>query len=329
MHHGRSKDGRLLNPTFPYTSFTQVTRADSDALYAYLQTVPPIKQTNLPHALRWPYGTQAALALWRAMYFAPGVYQGEAVRSADWNRGAYLVGGLGHCGACHTPRNVLGATNDKLPLTGGKIPMQKWYAPSLRSNLEGGVADWSAQHVVALLQTGVSPSGYAAGPMAEVVLNSTQYLSSSDLNAMTVYLQSLATPTTTNQVKASIQRTEQGRQNDALMLIAGGGAKLYEAHCVECHGDQGEGVRGAYPSLARNRAVTVTDTSNLVQVVLYGGYAPATAGNPRPFGMPPFVLQLNDKNTAAVLTYIRNAWGNSAPAVTELEVNRARDPQAR
>lgn len=317
MHHGRSKDGRLLNPAFPYTSFTQITRADSDTLFAYLQTVPPSRQVNTEHALRWPFGTQAALTVWRALYFTPGIYQADAAQTADWNRGAYLASGLGHCGACHTPRNAPGASKSGFDLAGGLIPMQNWYAPSLRSSEEAGVSDWSPQDIATLLKTGVHPGGAATGPMAEVVRNSTQYLSSNDLSAMTVFLKSLATPAS--------QGTGPVRHNEASQSAPGNGARLYEAHCVQCHGDRGEGVSGAYPPLAHNRAVTLSDTANLVQMVLYGGYAPATAGNPRPFGMPPFVLKMNDKETAAVLTYIRNAWGNKAPLVTELEVARARE----
>jgi cytochrome c553 len=316
MHDGRSKDGRLLNPAFPYTSFTQVTRTDSDALFAYLQSLPASRQPNTAHTLRWPFGTQTALAAWRVLYFTPGTYQADTARPVEWNRGAYLVRGLGHCGACHTPRNSLGAAKSGEYLAGGMMPMQNGYAPSLRSPFEAGMPDGNPQHVVALLKTGVSPHGSATGPMAEVVLNSTQYLSSTDLSAMTVYLKSLASPAT--------RATGPVRHDEDARPVPGNGGKLYETHCVECHGARGEGVGGAYPPLAQNRAVTMGNTANLVQILLFGGYAPATTGNPRPFGMPPFVLKLNDKDTAAVLTYIRNAWGNEAPALTELDINRAR-----
>jgi cytochrome c553 len=329
MQHGRSRDGRLLNPAFPYTSFTHISRADSDALFAYLQTVPPSKQPNKVHALRWPFGTQAALTLWRALYFSPGVYASDAAQTAQWNRGAYLVRGLGHCGACHTPRNALGASNDKFNLAGGKIPMQNWYAPSLRLASEASVSDLRPEHIVALLKTGVSPSGSAAGPMAEVVRNSTQYLSDGDLRAMAVFLMSLSATAQTSRTAPASPGAERTRPSEAPGSARDHGAKLYETHCTQCHGDHGEGIKGAYSPLAGNRAVTTADPSNLVQTVLHGGYAPATAGNPHPFGMPPFVLQLNDKNTATVLTYIRNAWGNSASPVTELEVTQARSPQTR
>jgi mono/diheme cytochrome c family protein len=316
MHHGRSKDGRLLNPAFPYTSFTQIARADSDALFAFLQTVAPSTQANIDHALRWPFGTQAALAGWRALYFTPGVYQGNATQTADWNRGAYLVRGLGHCSACHTPRNSLGASQDNFDLAGGMIPLQNWYAPSLRSPLEAGVTDWSPQHITAMLKTGKSPRGSTTGPMAEVVFNSTQYLSDSDLNAMAVFLKSL--PAMAHQDKVSAPA-------EASKPATGNGAKLYLSHCAQCHGEQGEGAGGVYPPLAHNRVITMNSASNMVQTVLYGAFPPATVGNPRPFGMPPFVLVLNDKEIADVLTYVRNAWGNKAQPVTEFDVTRARD----
>jgi mono/diheme cytochrome c family protein len=315
LHNGRSKDGRLLYPAFPYPNYTQVTRADSDAIYSYLKSLPPVAQDNTAHALRWPYGTQGALAVWRALYFSPGVHESDAKQSAEWNRGAYLVRGLGHCAACHTARNVLGATDDKLDLAGGLIPMQNWYAPSLTSPQEAGVADWDRQHIVSLLQTGVSPRAAAIGPMAEVVQQSTQHLSAEDLGAMAVYLKALpqAEPRAP-QPKAEVTAQRAAR-----------GAKLYEDNCAQCHGDKGQGVPGAYPALAGNRAVTMPATANLVQIVLNGGYAPATAGNPRPFGMPPYVLKLDPSEVAMVLTHVRTAWGNQASEVTDLEVNQVRE----
>ncbi|MDP3355543.1 MAG: cytochrome c [Polaromonas sp.] len=314
LHHGQSKDGRLLYPAFPYTNYTEVTRADSDALHAFLMQLPPVVQPATAHTLRWPFNTQAALALWRALYFSPGAYQPDTQQSTEWNRGAYLVRGLGHCSACHSTRNALGASSTPLDLAGGLIPMQNWYAPSLTSALEAGVADWSPTDIVALLKTGVSPRGSVLGPMAEVVLHSTQHLNEADLGAMAVFLKSLP-PT----ALASVQRAASGTSAASVA-----GAKLYDKHCAQCHGDQGQGVPGAYPPLAGNRAVTMGSSANLVQVVLNGGYAPATAGNPRPFGMPPFVLVLNDSDLAALLTYLRSAWGNQAAEVTPTEVNRMR-----
>lgn len=317
LHHGRSKDGRLLSPAFPYTSTTQVTRADADALFAYLQSLPPVVQSNHPSALRWPYNTQAALAVWRTLYFRPGASSGgpaDPARSAEWNRGAYLVHSLGHCAGCHAPRNALGATDNSADLAGGLIPMQNWYAPALNRATEAGVADWPLADIVQLLKTGQSPRGQVTGPMAEVVQHSTQHLSDADLGAMASYLKSL--PPTGEAAKPAPAA--------AGTIKLGRGAKLYENHCAQCHGDQGEGVAGAYPALAGNRAVTMAQATNLVQTVLHGGFAPATAGNPRPYGMPPYVLVLDDAEVAAVLTHLRTSWGHAAGEVTELDVNRVR-----
>ncbi len=319
MHNGRSRDGRLLYPAFPYPNYTQVTREDADALFAYLGSLPAVERARTPHTLRFPYDSQAALAVWRALYFKPGVHEADPQRSAEWNRGAYLVRGLGHCAACHTARNALGASSESLDLAGGMIPMQNWYAPSLTSPHEAGVGDWDRQHIVDLLKTGISPRASATGPMAEVVLRSTQYLSDGDLGAMAQFLKELAPPATSAPPPAPAA--------PAAVLARGG--KLYDQHCAQCHGEQGRGVPGAYPALAGNRAVTMPQTANLVQIVLNGAYAPATHGNPRPFGMPPFVLEMNDSDIAAVLTHIRQSWGNQAGVVTPLEVNRMRAASTR
>ena len=308
LHHGRSKDGRLLVPAFPYPNYTLVTRPDSDALFAFMQSLPASNQASPPHALRFPYGSQAALAAWRALYFRPGGEQAEP------DRGAYLVKGLGHCSACHGARNALGATASGLGLAGGLIPVQNWYAPALTLAHEAGVGRWPIDDVVALLRDGVSRQASVAGPMAEVVLGSTQYLSEPDLRAMAFFLQSIEEPGAVAPAGARPTGEKDG-------LRAAG---LYEKHCAQCHGLQGGGVPNAYPALAANRAVTMRETVNLVQIVLNGGFAPATAGNPRPFGMPPFVLTLSSEEIALVLTHIRQSWGNQGSAVTPVEVNRIR-----
>ena len=314
LHNGRSRDGRLLYPVFPYPNYTMVTREDSDAIYAFLRSQPAVRQPNRAHSLRWPFSTQAALAVWRALYFTPGPYRPDVRQSTQWNRGAYLVDGLGHCSACHTQRNALGANTDMLDLSGGLIPMQNWYAPALNSPAEAGVADWQVEHVVRMLQSGLAPRGSVLGPMAEVVLNSTQYWNDADLRAMAVFLKALPQTAAAATAPPPVVPTS----------VAQRGAKIYEKNCAQCHGDQGQGVAGAYPALAGNRAVLLAQTANLVQVVLNGGFAPATAGNPRPYGMPPYLLLLSDADVAAVLTHLRSSWGNRAPVVSELEVTRQR-----
>jgi mono/diheme cytochrome c family protein len=315
LHEGQSRDGRLLAPAFPYPDYTLVTRADADAMFDYLRSLAPVARPNTPHRLRWPYGTQAALALWRTLYFSPATHEDDRTASAEWNRGAYLVRGLGHCGACHTARNALGATSNLMDLSGGLIPMQNWYAPSLTSPAEAGVAAWELAQIERLLRTGVAPGAAVLGPMAEVVLHSTQYLAPGDVRAMAVFLKSLP---------QSTPPAEPSPVPEMSASVAERGAKLYEQHCVDCHGPQGEGVPGAYPALAGNRAVTLPVTANLVQVVLYGGFPPSTAGNPRPFGMPPYATVLSDRDVAAVLSHIRGSWNNRSAPVSELSVSRQR-----
>lgn len=315
LHEGRSRDGRLLYPAFPYNHTTLVSQADAEALFDYLRSLPPVNKPNRAHRLRWPYSTQAALAVWRTLYFRPAKYQDDPTRSRDWNRGAYLVRGLAHCGACHSARDALGGFKNLLDLSGGLIPMQNWYAPSLASANEAGVATWPVDDIVQLLATGRSPRGTVLGPMAEVVQHSTQHLEPADLRAMAIYLKSLPpAPGDADPREIPIATPA--------MLSRGG--LIYEERCADCHGGQGEGRGGAYPPLAGNRAVTLPVTANLVQVVLHGGFAPATAGNPRPFGMPPYATLLSDADVAAVLTYVRGSWGNRAAPVSELAVSQQR-----
>ena len=317
LHNGRSADGRLLYPAFPYPNFTEITRADADALFAFLRTQVPVAQPNRAHALRFPYGLQPALAVWRALFFSPGTYEPDVAQSVQWNRGAYLVRALGHCSACHSPRNAFGATRRSLELSGGLIPMQDWYAPSLASQAEAGVADWPLPEIAQLLRTGVTPHGATMGPMSEVVFRSTQYLDDGDLAAMAVFLKSL--PQAHPRAVAAVAVPETLRER---------GAALYRERCAACHGDQGQGAvagdRTAYVPLAGNRLVLLESPANLVHVIVNGGFAPSTPGNPRPFGMPPAGQSLKDDEIAALATYVRNAWGNAAPVVSAVDVLEAR-----
>jgi mono/diheme cytochrome c family protein len=315
LHEGRSRDGRLLYPVFPYTHTTRVTAGDADALFDFLRSLPPVQKANQQHRLRWPYSTQAALAVWRTLYFRPEVFVPDPAKPPEWNRGAYLVQGLAHCGACHSARNALGGIREAMDLSGGLIPMQNWYAPSLASPSEAGVRDWSIDEIAQLLANGSSPRGTVLGPMAEVVLHSTQHMEPGDIRAMALYLKDLPP------VSADTDPREVPQASGSVLQLGG---KLYERHCAQCHGDQGQGVRGAYPALAGNRAVTMPVTANLVQVVLHGGFPPATRGNPRPFGMPPFATALSDADVAAVITYIRASWNNRASPMSELAVTQQR-----
>ena len=321
MHRGRSKDGRLLAPAFPYNHTSVITRQDSDAILAWLRTLPPVVQAQPAHNLVWPVGTQPALAVWRSLFFEPSPFQVNKAQTAEWNRGAYLVQGLGHCAACHSPRNALGASGAVNDLSGGLMPVVNWYAPDLTRDTESGLASTPLAEIVRLLRTGASNTAQTSGPMGEVVQHSLQHLNETDLQAMAVYLQSRA--------QSTAQPTAKNQAARISLQVATQGAKVYENQCLQCHGEQGEGVKTAsgevaYPALAGNRAVLLNDPTNLVQLVLYGGYGPATQGHPRPFGMPPAVLELDDRDIAAVLTHLRTRWGNQASEVTPLQVNRIR-----
>ena len=327
LHLGRSQDGRLLAPAFPYNHTSVITRQDSDAIFAWLGAQTPVMQAQPAHTLVWPVGTQPALAVWRSLFFEPSPFQADKSQSAEWNRGAYLVQGLGHCAACHSPRNALGASGAVNDLSGGLIPVVNWYAPDLTRDAETGMASTPLPEIVRLLRTGTSAMAQTNGPMGEVVQHSLQHLNAADLQAMALYLKSRAqsAPQTSSDAPTAARISLQ---------VATQGAKVYERQCLQCHGEQGEGVKTpsgevAYPALAGNRAVLLKDPTNLVQLVLYGGYGPATMGHPRPFGMPPAVLELDDRDIAAVLTHLRTRWGNQASEVTPLQVNRIRAAQGK
>lgn len=316
MHTGVSKDGTLLYPAMPFASYTQVTRADSDAIFAYLMSVVPVKQKNRPHELRFPFNNRDLLIGWRTLYFREGEFRPTAGKSAEWNRGAYLVKGLGHCAMCHTEVNLLGGSSESKAFEGGMIPNQNWYAPSLTSNREAGLGNWSIKDITDLLQVGVSHRGTVYGPMAEVVYNSLQYLSDADVKAMAVYLKELP------QKDTSPPPTSQARMVGPEVMETG--RQVYVAQCAVCHGAEGRGQTPAYPPLAGNQSITMASPVNSIRMVLNGGYPPGTMKNPRPHGMPPFAHLLNDGEVAAVVTYIRVAWGNSGTPVTAAQANELR-----
>jgi mono/diheme cytochrome c family protein len=318
MHTGRSRDGALLYPAMPFAAYTKVTREDCDAIFAYLKSVPPVRQPNRPHDMRFPYNNRALLVGWRTLYFKEGEYRADPAQSAEWNRGAYLVEGLGHCSMCHTAVNALGGSSEARAFEGGLIPMQNWYAPSLTSNREAGLGEWDIRDIVDLLQTGVSNRGTVYGPMAEVVYNSLQHLTDEDARAMAVYLKSLPAagpaPRDVRNTPLSAEATQAFEE----------GRRVYDEQCATCHGEQGKGKLPHYPPLANNQSIEMTSAVNPIRMVLNGGYPPGTRKNPMPFGMPPFAQTLTDAQVAAVVTYIRTAWGNVGTPVGVRDVNGLR-----
>jgi mono/diheme cytochrome c family protein len=279
-------------------------------------SVPPVHQQNRPHELRFPFNRRDLLLGWRTLYFKEGEYQPDPKQSAQWNRGGYLVEGLGHCSMCHTAINALGGSSESKAFEGGMIPNQNWYAPSLTSNREAGLGEWSIQEIADLLQVGTSHRGAVYGPMAEVVYHSLQFLTDDDAQAMAVYLKSLP------QRESEAPPTSQARMVSPEVMEKG--RVIYEKWCAMCHGREGKGNTPMYPPLAGNPSITMASPVNSIRMVLNGGYAPGTRKNPRPHGMPPFAQILDDDDTAALVTYIRVAWGNNGIPVTAAESNELR-----
>jgi mono/diheme cytochrome c family protein len=317
MHTGRSPDGGLLYPAMPFASYTKVTRADSDAIFAFMQSVPPVKLQNRPHDLKFPYNNRSLIIGWRTLFFTEGEYKPDSTKSDDWNRGAYLVEGLGHCAMCHTAINALGGSSESAAFEGGLIPMQNWYAPSLTSNKETGLGDWSIKDISDYLQTGVSNRGAVYGPMADVVYNSLQYLSDEDTRAMAIYLKGLAQGSSPDKPAPALPSAESS-------LLLSLGKPIYDKQCASCHGVEGLGKPPHYPLLAGNQSIQMSSAVNAIRMVLNGGYPPGTAGNPMPYGMPPFAQALSDDEIAAVVTYIRTSWGNRGAAVSARQANELR-----
>ena len=296
LHDGVDRHGQDMYPAMPYTFYTRVTRADSDAIFAYLRTVPAVRNAVDVNHLNFPFNQRWTMAGWRELYFTEGTYQSDPSRSATWNRGAYLVEGLAHCSACHSPRDVLGGIESKHQYTGAEI--DGWFAPNLSSNLHEGLGSWTAQEIAAYLKTGARPGTTTAfGPMAEVVHNSTSQLNDADLAAMGEYLKSLP-PESPLRAAAAVPTPSQTR-----------GASLYMDHCSACHQAKGRGMQGIFPPLAGNGAVIAGDPGNVLQAILKG--IPMQNGY---VAMPSFASQLDDQQVADVANYVRTSWGNTGIA---------------
>ncbi|MGH8145669.1 MAG: c-type cytochrome [Rhodanobacteraceae bacterium] len=310
MHTGTARDGHHLYPAFPYPWYTKVTSNDVRDIKAYLGTLPPVRQRNLPTELPWPFSMRSTMAVWNKLYFDEGTFKGDPKESAAWNRGAYLVRGLGHCGACHSPKNFAGAVKQSDALHGGHA--EHAFAPALTGGLRDGLGGWSANEIVGYLKTGSNDKSSAAGPMAEVVTNSTQYLSDADLHAIATYLKAQPHPKSGEQT---------GRPDKNLMTLGG---DVYADDCTACHMDHGQGLARVFPPLKGSSAIQAANADTLIRVVLGGADVPATQSRPTGLKMPAFNDKLDDAQIAALLTYIRNAWGNHASAVSNSEVAKMR-----
>jgi len=312
MHDGIDRQGKRLYPAFPYPWYTHMTRGDVDAVMAYLDTVKPVRQVDRQPKLGWPFSMRSMLAVWDKLYLDAKQFQPDPKQSAEWNRGEYLVDSLGHCGACHTSKNMLGGP------TGGKMQggmAEHVFAPNLGAGERDGLGGWTKQDIVEYLATGSNRYATAAGPMAEVVQASTQYLKQRDLEAMATYLKSLEGPK---------PETPNTPDNDTMHA----GVALYVDDCAGCHMDKGTGLPNVFPPLRASSAVQAAKPDLLIAVILQGARSPATSAKPSGITMPAFNAKLDDAEVAALTTYIRNAWGNRGGGVSKGDVAKLRSTLA-
>ena len=313
MHHGVGRHGKYLYPAFPYPWFTKVSRDDVRAIKAFLESVAPVHRENKSPDLPWPLSMRGVMAGWNALYFHEGTFARDATKSESWNRGAYLVEGLGHCGACHTATNLVGAPEKQQKLMGGDFG-EHWYAPNLTKSLRAGLGQWSAADIVEYLKTGSNAKSAAGGPMAEVVKDSTQYLSDPDLTAIATYLKDL--PVEKNPDASA------GAVISANSLARG--QALYDDNCTGCHMENGDGIAQVFPSLKGSSAVQAQSADTLIHFLLVGASRPATHTKPTALAMPAFGGKLDDDELADLINFVRNAWGNRAASTDASAVAKVR-----
>lgn len=339
MRQGISEDGDHLYPAFPYTAYTTITDEDVHAIFAYLKTLAPVKYTPPANQMSFPFGMRGLLAIWNKMFLKDARYEPDAKQSAEWNRGAYLVQGLGHCGACHTPRTKLGGEDEKLAFTGGVYQddivdsvhegeiakldnvVRPWSAVNLTSSPRG-LGAWSEEEIAQYLKFGHNARAGAFGPMLQVVDNSTKYLTDEDAKAIAIYLKSLPANEQPVENKATPEQMQKGE-------IA------YTVRCGNCHLPTGLGsprtpdadLTKISPPLVGNTIVNAPSAASLINVILYGAHGtgldheawPKMPGFEEDFG-----LGMDDETIAAIATYVRNSWGNQSGAVDAKEVAKQR-----
>jgi mono/diheme cytochrome c family protein len=315
MHEGLAPDGRRLFPAFPYTSFTKVTDADVDDIYAYLRSLKPERYTPPENSFlfrqRWP------MMQWNALFFEPARFKPDASKSAEWNRGAYLVDGLGHCSACHTPRNLFMAEVASRAYGGGsgiahevaKDELRPWSGVNLTSAKEG-LAAWSVGDLAKYLQTGFSTRAGTFGPMNDVIVNSLKQMTPQDVRAMAVYIKSLPAY---ESATAAVTADE-----------AKAGAAIYKDRCEKCHLSSGRGGMFTGPPLSGSAVVQTDDPASLINIILFGPMVPKEVSLGAWETMKGYLDILNDTETAAVANYVRGSWSNRGRTVSPSDVARQR-----
>jgi mono/diheme cytochrome c family protein len=309
MHDGKGASGENLYPAFPYPWFHLASRDDDDAILAFLKTTPAVHYTPPQNGLHFPMSIRATVKAWNLLYLDTAAFRPDPGQSAEWNRGAYLVDGLGHCGGCHTPKNRLGADDSGHRFEGGNL--DEWVAPDLTANEHTGLGTWSVEDIAEYLQNGRNAHAAAGGAMADVVTYSTSLLTDADRHAIAVYLKS----------RAPSPGLKVDDPQSAAMLR---GAAVYSDACASCHLENGVGQPRYFPPLGHNALVQQADSTTVQHLILAGTQIGTSAQRPTSFTMPSFAWKLTDAEIADVATYIRNSWGNRAPAVPESAVSDMR-----
>lgn len=311
MSEGLGKGGYHLYGAMPFTAYTKVSKEDNSAIWAYLQTIEPVNHPVETNQLPFPFNIRTSLYGWNLLNFTKGEFKPDPSKSEEWNRGAYIVEGLGHCGTCHTPKSFLGGDKNGEFLQGSVLGA--WYAPNITADAHKGIGSWSSDDIVAYLKTGANRFDIASGPMAEEVTNSSQNWSDADLKAVATYLKDSGK--TDGAVPTAIAAT------DARMVA---GKAIYEDRCSACHIAGGDGIPNLFPKLSSAPLVNADEPTSLIHVVLAGSQAGAVKAAPTGPAMPSFAFNLSDQQVADVLTYVRNSWGNAAAAVSPSDVKALR-----
>lgn len=348
LKQGIAKGGVRLYPAMPYTAYTRLTDQDIAALWAYFQQVEPQDQPNKENELTWPFSWRIGMWFWNVAFFDEGSYEPDSSRSRTWNRGAYLVEGAGHCSSCHTPRNFAMAENTSESYSGAVV--QGWHAPSLLSDENANLADWSVTDITQYLKIGYARDNASTGPMSEAIHNSLQYLDHADLHAMAVYIKSLRTGDDGSQYMAEGVAPSDGKSRPpadsngpraghisearASIGTADGrlsaGERLYIDNCQACH-LQGQGMHPAFPALVDNSAVNGPNPTNVIHVILNGAQNVQTQHDPSILTMPNFDWRLNNAQVATLATYVRSTFGKldeQDAQVTQQQVEAIRTAEA-
>src|SRR5450432_1492655 len=309
MHDGIDDEGKNLYPAFPYPWFRLASREDDDAILAFLKTTPAVNYTPPKDNLTFPLNFRSMVKAWNLLYLGSHELESDASQSAEWNRGAYLANGLGHCGGCHTPKNALGADKIKLELHGATL--DNWVAPDLTGNDRTGLGAWSVDDIAEYLRTGRNARAGAGGAMADVVTYSTSLMNDADRHAIAVYLKSR--PASPNNAH---DQPDPGTMRR--------GAAIYSDTCSSCHLEDGVGQPRYFPPLGRNAMLQQADPTGLEHLILAGGRIGTSLSRRSPLSMPSFAWKLSDQEIADVCTYIRNSWDNQAPVVSVADIRDAR-----